>query len=36
MREMTDRRKVLLLLNMPGLHAKLSMDIDQVSLPQAL
>ena len=35
-REMTDRNRVLLLLNALGLHAKLTMDIDQVSLPQAL
>ena len=35
-REMTDRNRVLLLLNTLGLHAKLTMDIDQVSLPQAL
>jgi transcriptional antiterminator RfaH len=34
--EMTDRNRVLLLLNTLGLHAKLTMDIDQVSLPQAL
>ena len=36
MREMTDRSRVLLLLNTLGFHAKLTMDIDQVSLPQAL
>ena len=36
MREMTDRNRVCLLLNTLGLHAKLTMDIDQVSLPQAL
>jgi transcriptional antiterminator RfaH len=35
-REMTDRNRVLLLLNTLGLHAKLTMDIDQVSLPKAL
>ena len=35
-REMTDRNRVLLLLNTLGLHAKLTMDIDQVSLPMAL
>ena len=35
-REMTDRNRVLLLLNTLGLHAKLNMSIDQVSLPQAL
>ena len=35
-REMTDRNRVLLLLNTLGLHAKLTMDIDQVSLRQAL
>jgi transcriptional antiterminator RfaH len=36
MREMTDRSRVLLLLKILGLHAKLTMDIDQISLPQAL
>jgi transcriptional antiterminator RfaH len=36
MREMTDRNRVLLLLNTLGFHAKLTIDIDQVSLPQAL
>jgi len=36
MREMTDRNRVLLLLNTLGFHAKVTMDIDQVSLPQAL
>jgi len=36
MREMTDRNRVLLLLNTLGLHAKVTIDIDQVSLPQAL
>ena len=35
-REMTDRNRVLLLLNTLGLHAKLNMSIDQISLPQAL
>ena len=35
-REMTDRNRVILLLNTMGLHAKLNMSIDQVSLPQAL
>jgi transcriptional antiterminator RfaH len=35
-REMTDRNRVFLLLNTLGLHAKLNMSIDQVSLPQAL
>lgn len=35
-REMTDRNRVLLLLNTLGLQAKLSIDIDQVSLPRAL
>ena len=35
-REMTDRNRVLLLLNTIGLHAKLNMSINQVSLPQAL
>ena len=36
MREMTDRNRVLLLLNTLGFHAKLTIDIDQVRLPQAL
>ena len=36
MREMTDRNRVLLLLNTLGFHAKLTLNIDQVSLPQAL
>ena len=36
MREMTDRNRVLLLLNAVGLHAKLNLSVDQVSLPQAL
>ena len=36
MREMTDRNRVLLLLNTLGLHARLTIGIDQVSLPQAL
>jgi transcriptional antiterminator RfaH len=36
MREMTDRNRVLLLLNTLGFHAKVTMDIDQLSLPQAL
>ena len=35
-REMTDRNRVLLLLNTLGLHARLNMSINQVSLPQAL
>jgi transcriptional antiterminator RfaH len=35
-REMTDRNRVLLLLNTLGLHAKLNMSINQVSLPQVL
>ena len=35
-REMTDRNRVLLLLNTLGLHAKLNMSINQISLPQAL
>jgi transcriptional antiterminator RfaH len=35
-REMPARSRVLLLLNAMGLHAKLTMDIDQVSLSQAL
>ena len=35
-REMTDQNRVLLLLNTLGFHAKLTMSIDQVSLPQAL
>ena len=36
MREMTDRNRVLLLLNTLGLHAKLTLNIDQVCLPRAL
>jgi len=36
MREMTDRNRVLVLLNTLGLHAKLTLNMDQVSLPQAL
>jgi transcriptional antiterminator RfaH len=36
MREMTDRNRVLLLLNTLGFHAKLTLNIDQVSLTQAL
>jgi len=36
MREMTDRNRVLLLLNTLGFHAKVTLNIDQVSLPQAL
>lgn len=36
MREMTDRNRVLLLLSTLGLHAKLTLNIDQVCLPQAL
>ena len=35
-REMTDRNRVLLLLNTLGFHAKVTLNIDQVSLPQAL
>jgi transcription antitermination factor NusG len=35
-REMTDRNRVLLLLNTLGFHARLTLNIDQVSLPQAL
>jgi transcription antitermination factor NusG len=35
-REMKERDRVLLLLNTLGLHAKLTLDKDQVSLPQAL
>ena len=35
-REMTDRNRVLLLLNTLGLHAKLTLNMEQVSLPQAL
>ena len=34
-REMTDRNRVILLLNTRG-HAKLNMSIDQISLFQAL
>ena len=36
MREMTDQNRVLLLLNTLGFHAKVTLNIDQVSLPQAL
>ena len=36
MREMTDRNRVFLLLNTLGFHAKLTLNIDQVSMPQAL
>ena len=35
-RKMTGRNRVLLLLNTLGLHAKVNMSIDQVSLRQAL
>ena len=35
-REMTEQHRVLLLLKTLGLQAKLTIDIDQVSLPQAL
>jgi transcriptional antiterminator RfaH len=35
-REMTGRNRVLLLLNTLGFHAKLTLNIDQVRLPQAL
>ena len=35
-REMTDQHRVLLFLKALGLHAKLTMDSDQISLPQAL
>ena len=35
-REMTDQHRVLLLLKTLGLYAKLTMDTDQVILPQAL
>ena len=34
--EMTDQHRVLLFLKALGLQAKLTMDIDQVTLPQAL
>jgi transcriptional antiterminator RfaH len=36
MREMTDRNRVLLLLDTLGFHAKLTLNSDQVSLPEAL
>ena len=36
MREMTDRNRVLLLLNTLGLHAKVTLNIDQVCLPRAI
>lgn len=35
-RDMADRNRVLLLLNALGFHAKLTLNIDQVRLPQAL
>jgi transcriptional antiterminator RfaH len=35
-REMTERKRALLLLHILGIHARLTMNIDQVSLPQAL
>ena len=35
-REMTDQHRVLLLLKTLGLYAKLTMDTEYVSLPQAL
>jgi transcription antitermination factor NusG len=35
-REMKGRNRVLLLLSTLGLRAKLTMDINQISLPQAL
>jgi len=35
-REMTDRNRVLVLLNTLGLHARLNMSINQVSLPHSL
>jgi transcriptional antiterminator RfaH len=35
-REMSDRNRVLLLLNTLGFHAKLTLNIDQVSMSQAL
>jgi transcriptional antiterminator RfaH len=35
-RKMTDRNRVLLLLNTLGLHAKVNMTIDQVSLTRAM
>ena len=35
-RKMTDRNRVLLLLNALGLHAKVNMTIDQVSLTRAM
>jgi transcriptional antiterminator RfaH len=36
MREMSDRNRVLLLLNTLGFHAKLTLNFDQVSTPHAL
>ena len=35
-RHMTERNRALLLLNTLGFHARLTLNIDQVSLPQAL
>jgi transcriptional antiterminator RfaH len=36
MREMTDRNRAILLLNTLGFHARLTLNMDQVSLPHAL
>ena len=36
MREMTDRNRAILLLNALGFHARLTLNMDQVSLPQVL
>ena len=35
-RQMTERNRALLLLNTLGFHARLTLSLDQVSLPQAL
>jgi len=35
-REMTDRNRAILLVNALGFHARLTLNMDQVSLPQAL
>jgi transcriptional antiterminator RfaH len=35
-REMTDRNRAIVLLNTLGFHARLTLNCDQVSLPQAL
>jgi transcription antitermination factor NusG len=36
MREMTDQNRAVLLLNALGFHTRLTLNMDQVSLPQVL